>query len=142
MKTLIPNCLKLLILVLFTSCNSDDNTAVGCDENVLISSTQFDSALSDLVTVNSITISGDCLVANISASGCDGETWILRLIDSDVVLDTSPPQRTLRLVLANNEACLAFVTREISFDINDLKVDEGSVLLHIVNLNEAFLYSY
>ena len=128
---------------MLSSCNdNDENNAPSCDATVIISNAQFNNANSNIFDVNDIEIIGDCLVANISASGCDGETWVVNLIDSENILESSPPQRLIRLTLINQEACLAFITREVSFDITDLQVDGDQVQLNLVNTNDSVLYTY
>ena len=139
----INNLFYFLMLVLVLSCNSnDDNSVPACDASVILSNFQFINADTNIFDINSVTLSGDCLIANISASGCDGASWVLKLIDSEDILESDPPQRNLRLTFLNQEACLAFITTEISFDISDLQVDGGQVQLNLVNTSESLLYSY
>jgi hypothetical protein len=134
---------SVLVLMLIVSCNkNEDNNEESCDETVIISNSQFNNSDSNIFDINDIAIMDDCLIANISASGCDGGTWVLKLIDSDEILESDPPQRTLRLTLLNQEACLAFITREISFNISSLQVDGGQVQLNLLNSGESYLYTY
>jgi len=140
--------IQLIILtVVFSllSCDhndDDDSTSGNCDQNTLISSELFESAPSDLVTINSLEISEDCLIINFGASGCDGMSWQLELIDLGDILESSPPIRTLRLLLDNNEACDAFFTRGLSFEISNLQVESNSVLLQFANSDNEILYEY
>ena len=62
--------------------------------------------------------------------------------DSEIILESIPPQRELRLSLKNEEACLAFITKEFTFDISSLRVDGNQVQLKIVNADETILYEY
>ncbi len=86
-------------------------------------------------------IERDCLNIRFGASGCDGDTWTVKLIDSGMIVESYLCQRTLRLSLDNNEACTAVPTKVISFNIKDLRINgNDKVILH-VSYNEI-LYEY
>ena len=63
-------------------------------------------------------------------------------IDSEAILESNPPQRNLRLSLKNDELCQAFITKEITFDIDILQVDGNNVLLNLINSGDQILYEY
>jgi hypothetical protein len=114
---------------------------LSCDQKVIISPEEYENAPNDPFSITEITISGNCLNIRFSASGCDGNTWIVKLIDSGNVAESYPCQRTLRLSLDNKEICTAVPGKEISFDISDLQiVDSDKVILQISG--EAILYKY
>ena len=140
MRTLL--IIALIPFAMLSCTDSDDPSPNGCDQGTVISQQRFRNAPSDELTINSLEIEGDCLVINFSASGCDGESWRLELIDSGGINDSAPPQRELRLILKNEELCEAFITREISFNIAGLQVNGGSVWLNLSNSNEEILYEY
>lgn len=79
---------------------------------------------------------------NFSASGCDGETWTVQLIDSEAILESSPPQRHLKFMIENNESCEAYITKDQSFDVSNLKVDGNQVQLNITNAEQNTIYKY
>ncbi|WP_298309831.1 hypothetical protein [uncultured Aquimarina sp.] len=136
----------ILLLIAMTILNcSNDNDNVNpnnCDLTTLISASEYTNAPSDQVSINSITIADNCLKINFGASGCDGNTWELVLIDSENVFESNPPQRNLRLSLKNEEACQAFITQELDFDISNLQVEGNQVLLNITNSDQTILYEY
>ena len=135
--------LLLILGILITSCNTDDSdTSITCDFTPLISSEEYVNAPSDQLTINSTEITENCLKINFSAGGCNGDTWELKLIDSEAIAESIPPQRTLRLSLKNEEVCLAFITKELSFDISNLQVEGNQVLLNITNSDNEILYEY
>ena len=112
-----------------------------CDQNVIISETEYQNAPDDPFSITEMTITGDCLNIRISASGCDGNIWIVKLIDSGVVAESNPNQRTLRLSLDNKETCTAVPTKEVSFNIKDLQIyGDDKVILHVSG--EDILYEY
>lgn len=142
----LKNCILLCLssILMGTSCDSnDDNSSSSCDETVVISSTQYDNSESAIFDINSISIENNCLVISHSASGCDGESWVIRLIDSGAVMESMPAQRNVRFVFTNIEACLAYITVETSFDLEPLQIEGMSeVILNIANNNESIIYSY
>ena len=118
---------KILFLILVglavLSCSKDDDkeNPIKCDLETLISTEQYTTAPSDQLTINSLSINDNCLKINFSSSGCNGDTWELKLIDSEDILESNPPQRNLRLSLKNEELCLAYITKELTFDISNLQ---------------------
>ncbi len=136
----------LFISVVFfglLACNNDDDTGSKiCDNSTLISPEAYANETTAAFNINSMEIQDSCLKISISSSGCGGNSWELKLIDSGDVLESMPPQRNLRLSLKNNEICLAIVTKEVTFDISNLKVDGGQVQLNIVNSDAKILYKY
>ena len=139
---------KILILTLIgltiLSCSNDDDNdnPVNCDFETVISAEQYANAPSDQLTINSLAINYNCLKINFSASGCSGDTWELKLIDSEDILESLPPQRNLRLSLNNEEPCEAYITKELTFDISNLQVEGTQVQLNITNSDENILYEY
>ena len=134
--------LALIPILLMRCTDGDGPDPNGCDQGTVISQEQFRNAPSDEATINSLEIEGDCLKINFSASGCSGESWKMRLIDSGSILESDPPQREIRLILENNELCEAFITRELSFNISELKVKGERVWLNLSNSDDQILYEY
>lgn len=128
-------CFQLL------SCAEDDNLPL-VDSAVLIDSEAYNSAISDNYTIRSVKINGDFLTIKFSASGCDGESWKVKLIDSGSVAYSNPPQRLLVLSLENNELCKALITKEVTFNISNLRVGSSSVWLNLKKYGEPILYQY
>ncbi len=132
----------LFLAFVITACSNDDDVTTNCDRFTIISSEQFANAPNDHLIINSLEINDNCLKINFSSGGCNGDTWEIKLIDSDRVSESLPPQRDLRLSLKNEELCDAWITKELTFDINNLKVNENQVLLTITNSNDQILYEY
>ena len=113
--------LLILIIVGLTnlSCSKDDDNGNQniCDFETVISAEQYVNAPSDQLTINSLEINDNCLKINFSSGGCSGDTWELKLIDSEDILESLPPQRNLRLSLINEELCDAYITKELTFDV-------------------------
>lgn len=112
-----------------------------CDQSVILSPNDYQNAPNDPFSITEMIISGDCLNIKFAASGCDGSTWIVKLIDSGNVEESYPCQRTLRLSLDNQELCSAVTGKEISFDIKGLQIaDNDKVILNVSG--EEILYEY
>lgn len=138
--------LSLLFILLIISCSKDDERGreyIGdCDLQTVVSSNIFENSTSDEFKINSIKIENNCLLINFSASGCDGETWTVQLIDSEAILESNPPQRHLKFMIENNESCEAYITKDQSFDVSNLKVDGNQVQLNITNAEQNTIYKY
>lgn len=113
-----------------------------CDEKVIIDKNLFDSAPNSSMNITKIEIIGDCLSIDFNASGCNGNSWKVKLIDSEAILKSNPPQRNLRLSLENNELCEAIIYKKISFDISKLRLTGSEVILNIVNSEHQIKYIY
>lgn len=139
-KKIIP---LLCIAFAIISCSNDDDTNnSSCNQETIVSAEQYDNAPEDQLFINSAAIIGDCLAINFSASGCDGDSWEVNLIDSEAVAFSLPPQRSLRLSLKNEELCDAVITKEITFDIRALRLGSNEVLLNIKNFEDQIRYRY
>ncbi len=137
-------CMCCSLLLMNTQCDEDDDFQVSsCGQPVIIDNAFFETAeSSDYVLVDS-SITNDCLTVEISASGCDGESWSMVLVDSGNVAESSPEQRYLKFVFTNNEACLAVFSQVREFNLSTLRVDGSTeVVLNIEGFPEPLLYSY
>ena len=131
-------------LTIVLACTKDDARSYqDCDQEVIISPTLYNTAPADALSINKISIDGNCMLINFSASGCSGSTWEVKLIDSGLIMESNPPQRNLRLSLKNIELCAAYIPSEVSFDISSLQVEgTNRVSLNIINNGSGILYEY
>lgn len=155
MKSYLLLC-SLILAVTLMSCNDNDEDSneidnpsnqlppgSACDLPTIISKEDFNQAESDPFTLTSVEINGDCLEVTFGASGCDGDSWEMKLIDSDEVMESAPPQRSLVFTLSNEEACLAFFSKTVSFDLTSIQTEGDEVILHIENVTtEGLHYKY
>lgn len=132
----------LLLLVGVFSCSSNHEPQNICNFKTIISKKQYTNLKSDSFKINSLSINDNCLTINFTSSGCSGDSWGVSLIDSEAILESNPAQRNLKLILKNNEACLAIVTKELTFDISNLQTKSNNVILNISNYNQSILYKY
>ncbi|WP_431159318.1 hypothetical protein [Winogradskyella poriferorum] len=136
--------LVLCALLLNTTCDDDTIPQESeCDAFAIIDDFAFDNNESSFFEIISANIEGDCLNIEISASGCSGETWQIELFSNTVINESLPVQRGLKLILTNNEACLAVFTRQTSFDLTTLQVEgENEINFNLEGFEESVNYSY
>ncbi|SHI42972.1 hypothetical protein SAMN04487911_10244 [Arenibacter nanhaiticus] len=135
--------LTIIVLTNLSCSNNDDHGKQNnCDFEVMISAKHYVNAPSGRLTINSLEIIDHCLQINFSSGGCSGDTWELKLIDSEDILESFPPQRNLRLSLKNEELCEAYITKELTFDISNLQVEGNKVQLNITNSDQSIIYEY
>ena len=131
-------------LILMNSCQDDDRQAAkDCDREVIVDNALFRDAPSDALNIISAGIVDDSLQIEFAASGCDGDSWKIKLIDAEMIMESMPPQRKLRISLKNEEACLAVVRRKISVDLTPIRI-EGyrQLLINLSNWDDQLLYKY
>lgn len=137
--------LLLLYFAILSSCDNNDDPPpnVSCGSEAIISSEVFATAQTDLLDIITIGITDNCLEIRIGSSGCDGETWIVSLIDAGDILESLPVQRTVVIAISNDEECDAYFMRDYSFDISGLQIgDGGTILLNISNSGDQIRYDY
>lgn len=130
----------LSFLILF-SCDKAENLDT-CDKNVIISGTEYKNAPDDPLTIQNVEIVGDCLKIKFSASGCSGDNWVVKLIDSEKIYYSFPPQRKLRLSLKNEELCKAIIGKEYTFSLRELQLPDNQLYLNIEDFDGLILYEY
>jgi len=117
------------------------NNHSDCDQDVIVSADEYENAPNHPISILDMSIDGSCLKIKFAASGCSGDNWIVKLIDSEMIAESLPCQRFLRLSLADIGLCCAYFEKEISFNIEDLQIQgDHSVLLNISG--QPILYEY
>lgn len=133
--------LVVLMTLSLAACDDEENViATTCDNLVVIDNDRFQNDASAFFTLIDVSIEGDCMTLEYSSSGCDGNSWVAELVDAEVVRESIPEQRDLRLILENTELCQAVFTQKVSFDITSLQTNESEVALNIEEFE--ILYSY
>ena len=136
--------LVLCALLLNTTCDDDTIPQESeCDAFAIVDDSAFDNNESSFFEIISANIEDDCLNIEISASGCSGETWEIELFSNTVINESLPVQRGLKLILTNNEACLAVFTRQTSFDLIALQVEgEYQINFNLEGFENMLNYTY
>ena len=141
------NKLSLVITILsfwISACDdhAESDCFSACSLSVIISAEEYQNAPDDGLEILSVHIEGDCLIIQFESGGCDGNSWEVKLIDSEEVMESYPPQRNLRLSLKNEEPCDAVVAKEIAFNVRSLRLDYDKIKLNITNSGDQVLYEY
>ena len=138
------NAIIVILVTLILACSKKqtrDNQP--CGETVLIDQTAYANTNTANYNITNAVVNGDCLEISFGSSGCNGDTWIASLVDSEGVLDSNPVQRMIKLRLTNPELCTAVFTKAVSFDITGLQVSGSStVWLTLSGYNNTLLYHY
>ena len=125
-------------------CHNENNQS-HCDQDVIICQSEYESAPNDLFEITNMEITENCLKIKFWASGCDGSTWVVKLIGFGNYDKSNPPQTTLRLSLEDNEDCRAIIEKEISFNLEPLVEyfrHHGTNKLYLNISGEGILYEY
>ncbi len=132
------------LLFAFSSChNFDPEPDPGvCDHKVVVDAELYKKGTSSHFTLSNVKIEGDCLSFSITSSGCSGDTWKIKLVDSGAIAESFPEQRWARVILTNEELCDAVISKEVSFDLTPLRTGSGKLTLHLKDWDEALLYTY
>lgn len=144
-----PKIIVLLLsvtLFLNMQCEGDDPAPFpesNCVNLTLIDSFSYENATTSPYTVTDVAINEDCLIITITATGCDGNTWDMQLLDSGSVEESNPSQRYVKFFLVNNEACLAEISRTTSFDLSTLQIEgENEIIINIDQYSDPITYVY
>lgn len=139
-----------LFLVLF-SCSGDKEEVqmprTTCDQATIVNSTEYTNAVANIASIESLQLNSNCMLVNLSDSGCNGNSWTYKLVTDGVVnTTTTPVSRKLKLQIFNPEMCLAVFKKTRSFDIENLKVSgQNSVKLIVEysnNQTKEITYNY
>jgi len=114
---------------------------IDCDQEIIVSESEFMNAPFDPFSIIDLKIVDNCLKIKFSASGCNGNSWIVRLIGSKSIGNSMPPYRWLRFSLDNKEECETLIYKEVSFNIEDLQY-EGSNKVKLNVSGNVILYEY
>lgn len=129
--------------IIFIGCSIlDSNSTDSINFQAIISTKLLKNSPSDPLTINNLKIEEDSLTINFSASGCNGNSWKIKLIADELIAESLPPQRQVKLSLKNDELCEAFISKELTFDISNLQVEGNELQLNFMNSNESILYEY
>ena len=130
--------------LMFTACDDyiETDCFTACNQQVIINEEEYQNAPDDELEIVNVQLEGDCLVIRFESGGCDGNSWGIKLIDSEAIMESYPPQRNLRLSLKNQEPCEAIVTKEVAFNVSKLRLEYDKIKLNITNSGDQILYEY
>ncbi len=133
----------LILCAFFTLSACDDNEVVVdtfCGDAIRIDATLYGATTISNYSITDVVILDDCITITIGSSGCDPNSWIASLIDSEQEALSLPPQRNIRLSLENNDACLAFFQTSYTFDLRPLLNNTNEpLILNLDGWNEQII---
>lgn len=131
----------LAFLTLSFGCEKKDVDINNCDYSVFFNHDLYNHSSTANFSILDATISDDCLNIKMASSGCDGNSWVVNLYDSEAIGRSKIPQRFLRFDLINKEECEAWITKFYSFDISELKDEQyDKILLNLKGYDKRIEY--
>ena len=138
--------ISIFLACVLTACPCDDCNCVGphkpCGDDVVISADRYANGPSGQLSIINAEIIGDSIHIEFGSSGCDGSTWKLCLYDADVIMESYPEQRNVRLSLKNEELCDAYFIKEVAFNIKPLQIQSDKIYLNLQGWDGKLLYKY
>ncbi len=142
-STFMKGLLLVVMLTMFNACEEDKINESNCDALIALDADKYQNGATDFYTIVHSSIIDNCLEIEYSASGCDGASWTVEMVDAEVVLESFPIQRNLKMLLDNKEACQAVFTKKVSFDLTPIQTESYSkIILNIDGYEEPLLYDY
>lgn len=129
-----------LLTISFFSCDEEDVNDNFENESVIIDNNLYKQTGTNTYRISDVQLNGNNLTIKISSSGCDSNSWKAILVDANVILESSPIQRNIKLSLKNDKACLAVFQKEFTFDISILKENFDSLFLNLEGWDSQILY--
>lgn len=132
----------LLFFIALISCENEKVEIPDVNSETIVNPELYEEP-DDFKTIIEAKVIGDILEVTIGASGCDGSTWEVQLIDKGTVAESYPVQRFAKIMLINKEDCRAYFTRIFTFDLKPLRVKgENKVSINLDGWNKSLLYIY
>jgi len=134
---------KILIIPLILIFNySFSQTNEICGSKVIIDQMLYQEAEEGEFEFVNIEMESNCLKLMMRyAGGCKDPE--VKLIDADIIKESYPPQRVLKLTFKSNDNCEALITQDFYFDLTNLKVNsEGGLILNIKHWKKRILFEY
>jgi hypothetical protein len=135
------NLLSIITLFTFLACSESTETNLNiCNECVLINNVLFDNTQTNNYAITNVVLVDNLLTISITASGCSGDNWKATLVDANQILESNPIQRNTKILFENNEACLAVIGKDFTFDIQKLKGNQDTIILNLEGWNAQINY--
>lgn len=133
------------MLLIFSCKKTEDKKqpTLTCSQIIELNSSKYQSFNSAFFQLDALALNQNCLEVTISASGCNGSSWVLALVDEEVLLESNPVQRNAKLCFTNQELCLAHFSKTYSFDLQPIQqASQQKIILNIDGWQSSFLYQY
>lgn len=122
-----------ILTVFFANCSNDDSKPETECLEVLVNEEQYNLAGGNY-NIQSVSIEETCLSITFSASGCSGDNWVeTGVLKQLPMTDENGRNIYFAMSFVNDEECLAYITKTISFDLSQeiLTSSHSTVNIHV-----------
>lgn len=129
---------------LFAACERSPDPLAGLenDEISVVSNAVYANAPNGDFQLDRVEITGDSLLVSIRYGGGCGDVY-MKLLTSDMVMESLPVQRNIKLSFKDKDDCEAFLFRVFTFDLKPARVyGNNSVVLKLEGWDTALEYTY
>ncbi len=136
--------LTILLSAITVSCITKMEEVPDSDnKTVVLDNILYTKAITNNYTIKSAAVVGDSLVVEVTSSGCSGSSWVFKAFDSEVIAESYPIQRYMRISLDNKELCLAVITKRVSFNLKPVRTTGYKIIsINLDKWNPQLLYNY
>jgi hypothetical protein len=115
-----------------------------CDALIdVVGDNRFNATVDTDFSIENVSIDQDCLSISIADSGCNPDNWEVNLLTTSAVLESLPVQKSLKVEVINDEACLAVFQKTKSFDLTPIQIEgESEIILNIEGWDMMMVYTY
>jgi hypothetical protein len=136
-----------IIIIMFLSCNNDDNCPpidTSCGPNsIIVSESTFNAIENYNYQISNVVLNGNCLAITISSSGCNPDNWSMNLFSTNAFYTVFPLQRVAKIELITNEVCGAVFQKTVSFDLKPFQIaGQNNIPINLQGWNEQINYQY
>lgn len=137
----LKNIFLITFLAFFACSDSEEVDFNHCTNGcVIINKDLYNKTTTTNYSITDVALNGDLLTIKISSGGCDGNRWIVNLVDSEAIAETSIIQRYIKISLKNDEECFAMIQKQFTFNIKELKGNEPKIILNLEGWNTQINY--
>jgi len=141
MKTLF--LISISIIIGLSSCDKEnDNSSISGNDLIVLDKDMYDTVSTSNYSILNAEIIDNCLKVEVYSGGCDGSSWEVTLVDSELVAESNITERFIKISLKNEELCLAMVVKTYTFDLTPIKFSNNQIFVNLSNWENKLLYQY
>ncbi len=106
----------LCFLFIMVGCSDNMPEQEPCGESIIVDADEYNDLTDQGLVFTNPQIDGDCLTVMVGFSGCD-DTPEFDLITDGSIAESLPVQMFFKGRSDKNQACLAFFTKEVQYDL-------------------------
>ncbi len=134
----------LLIFGMLVSCSDKDfmPEADPCGDGIIVDADAYSMIEDQGLVFSNPQIDGDCLTLTIGFSGCD-DTPVFSLVTDGSIAESFPVQMFFKGKSDVTQACLAFFTKEVQYDLSpvrDILKDIDTAILNFPGMDSRITW--